>query len=182
MGFITTLPRKDRYQDLVTGQGMIAESFNRMSASASQTTTVTQELRGAAVGLRAGDVVTNINFLVAVAGTSYTIGRVGLYKKDGTLLASCANDTTIFTATAGMRTVALSAAYTVPTDDLYYPCYLGVFTGTAAQLMRGTSLSNALAGIGSGAGGGVAQTGQADLPSPSASFTVSGTAIWIAVS
>lgn len=172
--------QKTREQILSTTRGFITESFPGVS-NVTTLTLVTGELRGALVGLRAGDVVTNVHFNVTTAGTSVTVGRAGVYSTAGVLLASCANTTTIWTDTAGMRTVALTTPYSVTADGGYFVCFLPVFSGTAPQVSRGASTSNQAVGVNGGVSGAAFQGSQADLPAP-ATFAASGTVPWIAVS
>lgn len=172
--------KTDPYSLKLRASGLIAESCDRTLSPGSFAFT-SQSFQGAAIPLMAGQVVTNLHVCVTIAGTNVTVGRLGLYSKAGAVLASCANDTTIWTATAGMRTVQMTAAYTVPADDIYYGCGLAVFTGTAPSIVKGVALSNALAAVGSGSPLGVNQAGQADLPSP-ATFVASGSEIWVGAS
>lgn len=172
--------RNGRDDIALTAQGFIAETLPRHNILGAYALT-TQRLEGCLIGLRSGDVVTNVHCVVSTAGTSVTVARIGLYSTAGVLLASCANTTTIATDAASFRSVALSSPYTVTADGGYYVAILAVFTGTAPQLLRGVSQTNALDAAGSGSRGAVSQTGQADLPDP-ATFGASGSAVWFGVS
>ncbi len=178
---LRTLTR-DRAQVLRIGQGYFAETYQRPS-NQSGSLAATQLLYGMAVGLLAGDVVTNMTVPVQTAGASVTLAKVALYSKTGTLLASSADASASFNST-GLKTVAMSSAYTVPTDDLYYAAFLAVSTVTMPTILRGMgSVTAACAGgIGSGSPVQVVQTGQADLPSPATFVVGSGNTVWIGLS
>ncbi len=121
-----------------------------------------------AIGLKAGDSITNIYTATATIGVGTTLARVGLYKKDGTLLASAANNAANMT-TLGLSTWGITGGpYVVPTTDLYYIGFLQV--GATAAFVASTNsagaLFRALASFGGGSIQIGAETGQADLPSP----------------
>lgn len=193
MGFLTTLPRKTRSELAVAGSGLISESFSRLFV-AGQTAPATQQIYTAPVGLRAGDLATNCHCDVTVLGTSTapTLIKMALLDKTGKVLGQSANlaADTMWTTTLGPKTVALAAAVTIPTDDLYYVSFLrnGIFAGTDMQLGRANAQ---IVSVGNALGAGVAlwpgQTGQTDYAATNASQTltqsVAGTVImWFGVS
>lgn len=174
-------PVRIRTQAAMVAQGIFAQSFDRNLWITGAQALATQQMEASGVYLYAGEVVTNVSYETTVAATSVTLGRIGLYKSDGTLLASCANDTAIWTAAAALRTKALSAPYTVLLDGFYYFGLLAVFTGTAPQVARGTNPSGAGTAIGAGLAPCLRQTGQTDLPSP-ATFAASTFNVWAGIS
>lgn len=179
-GIGLTVADGDLWRTEMTGQGFLSMSEPRGAVQAA-VTAVTQELRVSAIPLAAGMVVTNIHWNASVAGTSVTAGWGVLYAKDGTRLGISADDATLFTAAAAFRTAALASTYTVPTTDLYYAGYLVVFTGTAPQISRTASVSNLFDPVGSGKRGAAVMASQTSPPA-SATFTASGTRIWVGAS
>lgn len=183
MGFY--YPRRERDQIALTARGLISESF-QLPINPAGTNMTSQRLEGCLLGLRAGDVVTNIvvNVAQAGSGTDPTDIFLGLYSVAGTRLALTADlgaDTRW--DTTGYKECALTAPYTITEDGGYYPVFLmnGSFGSTALQLWRGVNNGAALGEIGSGAKYAVSQTGQASLPA-SASFVTASQPFWFGVS
>jgi hypothetical protein len=171
----------DRYQLALTGQGIIAESYPRHVAVATSGL-VTQTLYASLVGLKAGDVVSNISTMMGTNGATLTLTKVAIYSKASGLLASSADNSAAFTSGAvTMVTTALTAPYTVPASDAYYLALLCVGT-TPPALYRAFASSSALySGFGSGVRLVGQQAAQADLPA-TATLAVSLLSIWLAAS
>lgn len=141
-----------------------------------------------AIPLQAGDVVTNITFLIGGTAASVpTAGFVALYSSAATpaLLAQSADFTTTARAANTPYTVPMVTAYTVLASGLYYVS-VG-FAATTVPTLRGISTGNA---INSGAlglsfkvlaqshGSGLTGTAPATIASP----TTVATPCWFAVS
>jgi hypothetical protein len=177
-----------RYQAQMEAQGYYAETFPRSSASGTGVTP-TQQVCYVAIGLAAGDVVSNISLMVQAAGATVTLAKVGIYSKANVLLASSADASTSFQSTSGVKTIALTlqsngTPFTVPTTDGYWLAYLAVSAVTMPALWKNSGSNAANNPIGSGAIGmtGI-QAGQADLPATSSIlYTSTNHAIWMGVS
>lgn len=145
-------------------QGVYAETYPAGMTSA-QSLMVTGNVYGFAVGLAAGDVVRSISSRCAVAGTTVSLAKHGLYSKTGALLASSASDGTAFES-AGVKTLSMSTAYTVLTDDLYYLAIIAVSGVTMPTMFRINAFLGAspMGGVGSGVPPLVVDASEADLP------------------
>ena len=139
----TALGRSSRNQALVTGLGYMGETSDR-DTIASTLAFTSQDCRGSALGLLAGDKVTNVLVDVTAAIQAITTFKVGLYDAGGNLLASSANNTT--NLATGINAFALTVPATgqvvpfvVPADGLYYLAVVIVATtmGCSAQALRG---------------------------------------------
>jgi hypothetical protein len=176
--------RPDRTQLGVTARGLTAETFP-LYVNASGQVPATQTVYYTLIGLRAGDVITNIAVSVntAASGTAPTSIFVGLYDSAGNRVALSANlkDDAKFTST-GQKAFALTAAYTVPSDGGYYCAFLidGTFASTNVQLHRCGSNTVASAALAGGVAPHGAQTGQTSLPS-SATLSANAIDIWFGV-
>lgn len=172
--------RIPRTQLALTGRGLIAQVGDNSSNTQTWTS---QKVFGSAVGLQAGDVVSNIVACVSTsaAGTSATLVRFGLATSGGTMLAISGNVNAASAWPLGYVPVPLSASYTVPADGLYYAVAVkdGTWGTTDAVLTRtptGTSPSGA---IGSGAKLFFEWTGQTDLPAVGGALTMSAATGWL---
>jgi hypothetical protein len=176
MGFY--YPQRDRNHIRMRAEGLIAETFPR-GAAAGQTTPTSGDVRATLIGLRAGDVVTNLHVIVAVVAATVTTAKLGLYSSADVLLASTANDTAIVT-NLGTRTKAVSAPYTVTEDGGYYVAALVVAT-TMPQFVRGVSA----VGVDTALTGGEricwVDAGETDLPA-TATPAASTSAVWFGIS
>lgn len=129
--------------------GYIAETAP-LAGGVSSFATAAGALRGTALYLRAGDIVTNIIPVVTVvaAGVAGSV-NVGLLDSTYNRLAISGEVQAQFT-TLGPRVCALTAPYTVTADGLYYPVFLLItgFGTTQPSLVSGgqTGSSVALAG------------------------------------
>lgn len=93
----------------------------------------------ALVGLRAGDLVTNILVDVTTNGASLTFVKMGLFTATGGFLAATASASASFNAgtTPRVQSVALTSPYRISTDGGYYLGYLQYGSGaTGATLAR----------------------------------------------
>lgn len=157
-----------RYQALVATQGYYAENLQRATIQ-SPTIMINQSIYYMPIGLLAGDVVTNVIVDVQVGGSGFTgVGvKVGLCTKAGVQLAASADVSASF-GSAGVKTLAMSSAYTVLTSDAYLVELLCVITpGTMPTLWRGignTGGNTLVTGATLGSHG--VQTAQTDFPAP----------------
>lgn len=174
-------PRRDRDQLALTAQGLITETWPRAAVASAATIMVDGRAYFIAVGLRAGDVVSNLAIAIHVAGATMTLSKVGLYSKAGTRLAVSADQGTAWQS-AGMKNVALASPYTVTADDGYFVAVIGKGT-TLPRLASGNTNVNQAAAVGSGMLSSGNLDAQTDLP---ASATISGSAdavaYWVGVS
>jgi hypothetical protein len=171
--------QKDRAQILTTAQGLVTQNYERTLVQGSSIM-IDGTVYYLSVGLRAGDLVTNVILHVATAGATLTLSKVGLYDKSGTRLVVSADQGTAW-ETSGMKTVALSSPYTVPSDDGFYVALVSKGT-TLPTLSRSSGPSAGTIQVGSGMRALAMQTGQTDFPA-SASFA--GTAplsFWVGLS
>jgi hypothetical protein len=169
----------DRFQIFTTGQGLIAQNFDRQLANATQIMadgTVYFML----VGLGAGDVVSNISVNVTTIGITPTVSKVGLYSKDGTRLASSAELGAVWTTATGTKTSALATPWTVLADDVYYVALI-CKAGTLPTLHRAVS-TNTFTGIGSAPFPIGTQATQTDLPTPATITVGTAFAFWVGIS
>lgn len=178
---IHAAPVVPRPQLALTAQGLTAATWERLAENSGATILVDGRVEFICVGLRAGDVVTNLLIAIDVAGVTMTLSKVGLYDKTGTRLAVSADQGAGWAST-GLKTIAVATPYTVPIDDGYYVAIVGKAT-TLPRPASAAFDSKALLAVGSGMAPLGIQTGQTDLPS-SATITFSGTgnAYWVGVS
>lgn len=173
----TPVPRS---QLALTAQGLITENFSRGSATLTSTL-VAQTVRGGIIGLRAGDVVTNLHCHTTTTGVGAGYARMGLYALAGGQLGVSGDANAAFIGTAGLLTIALGTPYTVLADGGFYVCVLADLATTQPTLARGNGNVGSGAAIGSGSLAGVSQTAQASLPA-SATFAISSISFWFGVS
>lgn len=99
----------------------VAETFSRGSYMANQSILSSGRLHLQLIYLQAGQVVTNLHFISG--GTPLGTGTnqwFALYNKSRGKLAVTADDTSTAWGTNALKSLALTAAYTVPTSDIYY--------------------------------------------------------------
>lgn len=155
------LPKAERADLLAAGQGLLGENYDRQNARVGIAVT-SGTIYVAGVGLRAGDVVTNVVVdIPATAGSGITANKVGVYDKTGARVAISADLGTSWQS-IGVKVNALSSAYTVSLSDMYYLAFIVVFSTTAAQPI-GANQSGLGAGAGAGARNYALQAGQSDL-------------------
>lgn len=177
----TALPAKDRSQTANTALGFISATSS-VQGIVSQVAMTNQNLRATAVGLRAGDVVSNIIVLVqtAAAGTAGVV-NVGLYDAAYNKVASSGDVNTNYTAT-GLISAALTSQYTVTSDGLFYPVWLMTTAyGTTQPSLGGTGINGLGNALGSNPRPNWVQAAQSSLPT-TATPAANATALWFAVS
>lgn len=168
------------------------ESFNRQFASSAGVSMTSQLLRLAYVIAPQTRTITNFSTAVhsTAAGATPSVCRIGLYEidettHDGTLVASCANTTSMWAATTTEYTPALSTAYTVTVGKRYAFGVLCV-TAAAAPSLHGCTTTFSSPGPAttiSAARGRISTTlaAQADLPASflDSALTASGNTLWV---
>jgi hypothetical protein len=172
------IPQKKTYDRILAeGLGLKGQSHDKVAGGAT-TTTGSQRVYYRAVPLRAGDVVSSATVLVDTAAASATLAKVGLYDAAGARLAISSDFSSSLSGT-GFITGTFTAAYTVPTDGLYYLAFLNVAgTGAAIWVASIGSNSKITAAIGASPKHTGQQDSQVDLPA-TATIAGSGVAIWI---
>ncbi|MBA2642364.1 MAG: hypothetical protein H0U82_05505 [Actinobacteria bacterium] len=173
---------KDRNELRMIEEGLIAENFSRDNSGAN--TLLTSGLtQFGLLGLRAGDVITNILTVLNVAAVGNTLIKVGLFDASGNRVAVSNDIQASFQGGTVPRVVvgALSTAYNVVTGGGYYACVLGV-GGTQPTLMRAPTVSSGSTKVGgTGALPYAQESGQTDLQT-TATPAAAGNAFWFGVS
>lgn len=102
--------------------GCKGETLDRNYCTETNTTAgTTGQIRIQAIYLAAGTIVSNIAFASATTAAGTPTHYVfALYDLSGNLLATTADQTSTAWAANTVRTIAVTAAYTVPTSGLYY--------------------------------------------------------------
>jgi hypothetical protein len=167
-----------RIQLCITAQGIISETFSR-NANGAGSILIDGYAYFVAIGLKAGDVVTNISVVVNTVGATVTLSKVGLYSTAGTRLAVSADQGAAWEST-GMKTIAMGTPYTVLTDGAYYVAVVCKAT-TLPYLIRGATQTYSYLKVGTGIYPYGIQTGQTDLPA-SATIGGGGLGIWAGIS
>lgn len=124
--------------------GFVTSNFNPGNPASSNTAVTSQTVYAVGVAYRAGQVVTNINWIVATAGAGTTPTN---------MFCGISNTTTVLAQTAdvkasaqwtatGLASLALSAPLTIPSDGIYYHLILanGTWSVTQMALARGSGL------------------------------------------
>lgn len=150
-------------QALMSGVGLIAETVPRAHVITQQIM-IDGTVYFGAIGLSAGDVVTRLSINVTTGATVASLSKVGLYASDGTRLAVSADQGASWES-AGLKTITLTAAYSVVRSDLYYVAAVSK-AAVLPTISRGASNANLSASVNSGMLPWGQQTGQTDLPSP----------------
>lgn len=172
--------KRNKNQLRLAGNGIIAENFP-ITAVASNTAVTSQTAYYALVGFNAGDVITNIHVAVGTVPSGGSTNLfVGVYSTAGVRLA-VSNDLTTGADTTGIKTLALSAPYTVTADGAYYLAFLQVNAGTPSALNRGNGTSASMGAVGAGVRNLAAQAGISALPDP-ATFSAGALGLWMAAS
>lgn len=167
----------DRAQLQTDGYGLKFQSapLNTMPATVALTSGL---VYAALIGLKVGDVITNMCTMVAAGGTSLTLVKMGLYDTSGNRLAVTAESAASFGA-SGAKSIALTSAYTVPTTGPYYAAMLAVHGGAGPTIPRSAAL--AFTAFGTGAPLVAGEAGQTDLDA-TCTLTVAATShgLWLA--
>lgn len=173
-----------RYEICLRDRGLIAETSDPRTL-AGATISVSGTVYFTSIGLRLGDVVTNLSIGITTAGAGMTRSRLGLYTAAGVLLAQTA-DLGAQWQTNGIQTAPLTAPFTVTSSGLYYIAAIAVASVTQPVFQKGegnTTLPNNTA-VGAGFASYQVQLAQADLPNPAvfAAKGAAGFAPWFGVS
>lgn len=156
----------------VSGLGFVSMNYQPATAAAGGSPT-SQLIYAVAVPYRAGQVVTNLVWLVATAaaGTVPTSIVTGLASSSAMLAQSAELKNNAGWTSLGIKPFALSAAYTIPSDGIYYHLFLqnGTWGTTALQLARATNQGSV---FGSSILYGTAGSGQTALPANGAAVTL----------
>lgn len=149
----------NRVQAQTEGYGLKFQSapLNTMPATVALTSGL---VYATLVGLEAGEQITNLCTLLTAGGTSLTLVKLGLYDTAGNRLAVTADAAASF-GTAGAKTVALTAPYSVLTSGAYYSVILATHAGSGPTIPR--SAATTFAAFGSGVPLVAGEAGQTDL-------------------
>lgn len=141
----------DRTQLALAGRGFISETYSLHGCTgqfaAPGGTAASSGLQGTIIGLRAGDVISNLVRFCGAAGASVTLSKMGLFKTDGTLLAATADNHASLSANT-FQTYAIAkdgvggtiTSYTVTADGAYYIACLDLASGgTAPTFFRASA-------------------------------------------
>jgi hypothetical protein len=154
------------------------------NAAGAASVSISQRVYGVAIGLLAGDVVSNLIVACNVINNTATNTKLALASSGGTILVSSAECSATFGST-GKKVVPMTAPYTVTADGLYYALFLNV-ASTGASMFRAHGGGNAFQAVTGGVAAMVNQDSQADLPAVGAAATLAASAnafgYWIAVS
>lgn len=169
--------KKTRDEIRQIAEGLGGENYPRVLA-ATGTVLTGGTAYGVVVPFYAGDKVTNLLYHAVVAGSGTSLFKAALYSIDGvTQLAASANQSSLFNST-NMKTVPLSAVYTVPSDQ----ALLAVFVSTAATTLVSLARQNANGNVGAVGTGALpfltAGTGLSDLPTAPLTLTAGGFGFW----
>lgn len=155
------------------GLGLVAENFPAVAAS-NVSILANQSLYFVAVGLLAGQTVTNVGWFQTAAGSSLTLLKTALADKTGKILAVSADSSAAPGSSNSYVALAMGTPYVVPNDDVYYLCVLAVGT-TPPTLSRGQNQTGAGDEV---PGSSVIRAGilasQSDFPAVGSSFTATG--------
>lgn len=177
----TWVSLKSRQQIRDTGLGEMSVAFPLSGATAS-IALAAQALRGTAIGLKRGDVVTNILASVSVAaGGTAGVVNVGLYSAAYGKLA-VSGDVQSQLTSLGPVALALTAPYTVTADGLYYPVIdMTTAYGTTQPSLAGAGASGTSAPLGSNPVAHFVMNTQPSLPTTIVPGTTS-VSVWLGVS
>jgi hypothetical protein len=176
--------RRTRQDFLSSAEGFITQEPGNLGVVQSASIPVTTAGNGIAyftmIGLRAGEVVTNLITYMTVNGAGLTLTKLALFDTTGVRLAVSADVSATFTSGAAkLGVVPLITPYAVPADGAYYAAWLSVGT-TGPTLARGNGTFDAIATAGKARRFGK-QASQTDMPSP-ATIIAGGPAFWFGVS
>lgn len=168
------------------GENVLVEPFPALASTVGSSLT-SGTIYALAVGLRAGDVLTNLftNVVVAGSGTAPTLIRQGVADSNRVIRALTADThADAQWLSTGITSFPLSAAYTAPADGLYYLCIIqvGAF-GTTALNIRKCTVPIGLPAVAGGVVISGNQNGQTDLPTVGNAMTLatsSTNSLWLA--
>jgi hypothetical protein len=136
-------------------------------------------LKMTALALKAGDVVTGLEYAFGAQAVSLTGRWVALFDSARVRLAVSADDATALATNQTFRMAFASGAYTIPTDGLYYAGIVEV-AGTCST-MRGKPISPTLMAE-APALSGISTTGltnAASCPNPAAAISSNAGLLWV---
>lgn len=180
---ITAPTRKSRHELQATAQGLVSQSVDR-SAMASTQLMIGGTAYLMLLGLRAGDVVTNVYVVVTGSGGTVTLFKAGVYSKDAVTQYAVSADQSGLFASTGTKTVPLTAPWTCPVDDAYGIVVVSTATTLPTLLRGGPPGGNPQTQIGSNPRPfAVAGTSLTDLPAAGAVLSHTNSfAYWVGVS
>lgn len=188
-GYDLEVPTGTRFEQHTKARGLISENFNIGMGNATGGAATDGTVFVASVGVKPGDVINNIHIAVETAGTGSgcTLAQLALYDRLGTRLAVTADSAAdrTKTETVGIKTFALSSAYTVGvnTEALYAAfvnkngttvCNL-IVSGTS-DVTAGDALTGKFRAFGTGG------TSQTSTPASATIVATSGINFWCAFS
>lgn len=166
----------DSLDILLASDGLQGCNFSKFEIDTAQALT-SGVARYSALPLVRGSVIRNLFFLVSVnAGTVTTI-KAGLYTKAGVQVAVSDNAATAFDTDDAYASIALNAAYTVPTTGTYLAAVLSVAT-TAGTLGAVAGIAGKGTAIGSGAVIAGTESSLTDL-NATATITTATAPLWV---
>ena len=165
---------------MLDAQGLVSQTFDRENSGGGGTILIDGSVYFGLMPFRAGQVINNLSILITTQATTMSIGKLGLYDLSGNLLASTASQTTAWEST-GVKTAALTAAYTIPSTGAYYGAVFAKASTLPTMLRNLAGSGSAGLAVGSGARVIALQATQTDLPS-TATFAASALGFWIAAS
>ncbi len=142
-----------REQIDVTARGMISETYDFSVTSGGTIPaigTASASIFSGLLGLRAGDVVTNLHNNVTVVGTSLTFAKLGLFTAGGTFLGATASVSASYNVGTGIKTIPLTTPYRITADGGYYVGYLAYGSGATGATLSRSAVTTPFV-IGSGA-------------------------------
>lgn len=170
--------KSDRTQILTTAAGLTSQ--NGLRSVFSNTSTLTGGTAyGMLIGLRAGDLITNVVVSCSTAGSGTTLFKAGVYSPDAVTRYAVTADQSSQFGTVGAKQLPLAAAWTAPADGGYLVIVVSTASTTVPTLLRGsgqpisglTPLEYCTAG-----------TGLSDLPAAGATLSATNAlGLWVAV-
>lgn len=131
-------PAVDRSQILNTAQGFLSSTSPPIAARTTAIPTVNAAsgtLVMSLLGLRGGDLVTNLICNVQTVGTGLTFAKLGLFSSTGTFLAATASVSASFNSGTGFKIIPLTSPYTITSDGGYYVGYLQYGSGATGATL-----------------------------------------------
>ena len=149
---------------MMGAEGLIRRRSGGRVGGTSGASTVSGTLRAGLVGLPAGAIVTNVNYIVTGGGAAVTLLRVGIYSSAASPVLLASSGTSRRRGRRGRRWCRSLSPGWCRCTAAYYVALLVVASGTAPTLVKGVNLAGANVAIGSGPRPCFDQTGQSDLP------------------
>lgn len=188
-GYDLEVPTGSRAANLVAAQGFITENFSRAIGNATGGALTNGTIFIAAVGVKPGDKINRIHFVVETAGTGSgcTLAQGALLDRLGNRLAVTADSAGDRTATetTGLKTFDLTATYTAGegTEAVYVALLQSNGTTAPNVLVSGTHDATAdAARTGYFQIAGTAGTSQTAIGTTETIAATSGIGMWVALS